>query len=68
MELTCDKDEACSFAESLKRLTTHEPMPASAGDEGHVDEYRKMLMQQHEQWMSATKRLQQLREKQALTK
>ena len=68
MELTCDKYEACSFAESLKRLTTHEPMPASAGDEGHVDEYRKMLMQQHEQWMTTTKKLQQLREKQVLTK
>ena len=48
MELPSGKDKACSFAESLRRLKTHEPMPASAGDEGQVDEYRKMLIQQHE--------------------
>jgi hypothetical protein len=66
--LSTEVDTVRSFTFSLKRPSAHEPMLASADNEGHADEYRQKLTQQHEQWQSATKRLQLLREKQALTK
>ena len=48
--LSTEVDTVRSFTESLKRPSANEPMLASAGNEGHVDEYRQKLMQQHEQW------------------
>ncbi len=48
--LSTNEDTVRSFTVSLKRPSAHEPMLASAGNEGHVDEYRQKLMQQHEQW------------------
>jgi hypothetical protein len=48
--LSTEVDTVRSFTVSLKRPSAHEPMLASAGNEGHVDEYRQKLTQQHEQW------------------
>jgi len=48
--LSTEVDTVRSFTVSLKRPSTYEPMLASAGKEGDVDEYRQKLTQQHEQW------------------
>ena len=44
VEPLSNEDTMHSFTVSLKISTAHKPMLASAGDEGHVDEYRQNLI------------------------
>ena len=48
--LSTEVDTVRSFTVFLKRPSANEPMLASGGNEGLVDEYRQKLAQQHEQW------------------